>query len=39
MNRNKREHFTGTLLGGAVGDALGWPVEFAGMGEINDRFG
>lgn len=27
MNRNKQEYFTGCLLGGAVGDALGWPIE------------
>ncbi len=39
MNRNSREFFTGCLLGGAVGDALGWPVEFADMGEIIGRFG
>lgn len=39
MNRNKREYFTGCLLGGAVGDALGWPVEFAAMSEIIGCFG
>ena len=22
------DHFRGCLLGGAIGDALGWPVEF-----------
>jgi ADP-ribosylglycohydrolase len=26
-----REHFTGCLLGGAVCDALGAPVEFLGL--------
>ena len=29
----------GCLLGGAVGDALGAPVEFLSLGEIRDRFG
>jgi len=30
LNSGKRDkdHFRGCLLGGAVGDALGWPVEF-----------
>lgn len=27
MKRN-RESFRGCLMGGAIGDALGWPVEF-----------
>jgi len=31
--------FTGCLLGGAVGDALGWPVEFLSMAEIRRKFG
>ncbi len=26
--------FTGCLVGGAVGDALGWPVEFMSLAEI-----
>lgn len=39
MNRNKREHFTGCLLGSAVGDALGWPVEFGCIDDIVKRFG
>lgn len=38
-DRNKQEHFTGCLLGGAVGDALGWPVEFEAMDDIVRRFG
>jgi ADP-ribosylglycohydrolase len=29
----------GCLLGGAIGDALGAPVEFLGLGEIRERFG
>jgi ADP-ribosylglycohydrolase len=39
MNRNSREHFTGCLLGGAVGDALGWPIEFKNMEEIAKEYG
>jgi len=34
-----RERFSGCLLGGAVGDALGAPVEFMNLCEIRDRFG
>ncbi|GAA2247198.1 MULTISPECIES: ADP-ribosylglycohydrolase family protein [Kitasatospora] len=29
----------GSLLGGAVGDALGWPVEFLKLDQIRDRHG
>jgi ADP-ribosylglycohydrolase len=29
----------GCLIGGAIGDALGWPVEFLRMDEINRKFG
>jgi ADP-ribosylglycohydrolase len=32
-------HFRGCLLGGAVGDALGAPVEFMSLEEIRRRFG
>ena len=34
-----RERFTGCLLGGAVGDALGAPVEFMNLSEIRKQFG
>lgn len=34
-----RERFRGCLLGGAVGDALGGPVEFMPRSEIVERFG
>ena len=34
-----RDRFRGCLLGGAVGDALGAPVEFLGHSEIVRRFG
>nr|WP_057930205.1 ADP-ribosylglycohydrolase family protein [Burkholderia ambifaria] len=35
----KRSRFHGCLLGGAVGDALGAPVEFMSAPEIRQRFG
>ena len=34
MNRKTLEYFKGCLLGGAVGDALGAPVEFMALEEI-----
>lgn len=34
-----RRRFRGCLLGGAVGDALGAPVEFMSIEEIHARFG
>lgn len=39
--RDKRdfEHFAGCLLGGAVGDALGAPVEFLSIHQIKERYG
>jgi len=39
MNRKTVDHFKGCLLGGAVGDALGAPVEFMALEEIKDHFG
>jgi ADP-ribosylglycohydrolase len=35
MKRNL-EHFRGCLLGGAIGDALGYPIEFMSTREIQD---
>ena len=35
----KKSRFEGCLIGGAVGDALGWPVEFLKLDEIKKRFG
>ncbi|MDZ4224576.1 MAG: ADP-ribosylglycohydrolase family protein, partial [bacterium] len=31
--------FQGCILGGAIGDALGYPVEFLSLDEIGDQFG
>lgn len=39
MNRNDPDYFTGCLLGGAVGDALGWPVEFKDVKTITNEYG
>lgn len=33
------ERFPGVVLGSAIGDALGYPVEFASMAAIRARFG
>nr|PZN08640.1 MAG: ADP-ribosylglycohydrolase family protein [Caldicoprobacter oshimai] len=37
--KRDRDHFRGCLLGGAIGDALGWPVEFLGTSEIKRKYG
>ncbi len=34
-----RSGFIGCLLGGALGDALGYPIEFASLSEIRTRIG
>lgn len=39
MERNVQEQFVGCLLGGAVGDALGWPVEFDNTADIVKKYG
>lgn len=38
-DRHTIEHYEGCLLGGAVGDALGAPVEFMSLSEIKRQFG
>lgn len=38
MKRNP-EFFRGCLIGGAIGDALGWPVEFLRLKEIKMQYG
>ena len=38
-DRLSYEHFAGCLLGGAVGDALGAPVEFSPIEAIRKRYG
>jgi ADP-ribosylglycohydrolase len=39
MVEHYRGRFTGCLLGGAVGDALGAPIEFMSYHQISERFG
>lgn len=39
MNIESRSKYIGCLLGGALGDALGWPVEFMSLDEIRQCFG
>ncbi len=39
MDKRQPNHFTGCLLGGAVGDALGYPVEFDSYNEIQRKYG
>src|SRR5262245_33898314 len=38
-SRRTPEHFSGCLLGGAVGDALGAPVEFHSIQVIRKKYG
>lgn len=37
--RINKEYFRGCLLGGAIGDAFGWPVEFLLDDEIKMKYG
>lgn len=39
MARRETSNFSGCLLGGAIGDALGAPVEFSSLAEIYRKFG
>lgn len=38
-SENRLDAIYGSLFGGAVGDALGYPVEFLSLSEIRRRFG
>lgn len=37
--KRDQEFFKGCLIGGAIGDALGWPVEFMMLNEITQQYG
>ncbi len=37
--KNSKAYFRGCLLGGAVGDAYGYPVEFLKLAEIREEYG
>jgi len=39
MKKVTSDKYTGCMLGGAIGDALGAPVEFMGLREIRSRYG
>ena len=39
MKYSTPENYTGCLLGGAVGDALGAPVKFMLLHQILNRYG
>lgn len=36
--RKDKEFFRGCLIGGAIGDAMGWPVEFLSLEQIKSRY-
>ena len=38
-SKRDADYFRGCLLGGAIGDALGWPVEFMSRDSIKSRYG
>jgi ADP-ribosyl-[dinitrogen reductase] hydrolase len=38
-NKRTIEHFKGCILGGAIGDALGAPIEFMSIDQIRSTFG
>lgn len=38
MKKREIEYFQGCLIGGAIGDALGWPIEFMKLNEIKRKF-
>ncbi|MDD2432607.1 MAG: ADP-ribosylglycohydrolase family protein, partial [Clostridia bacterium] len=37
--KKKREHFKGCLMGGAIGDAFGAPVDLLSFAEIKKEYG
>ena len=37
--KKSKDFFRGCLIGGAIGDALGWPVEFMKTNEIKRQYG
>ncbi len=38
-NKRTEEHFKGCMIGGAIGDALGAPIEFMSIDQIRSEFG
>ncbi len=39
INKRTIEHFKGCIIGGAIGDALGAPIEFISIDQIHSNFG
>jgi ADP-ribosylglycohydrolase len=39
MDKVTKDKYTGCLLGGAVGDALGAPIEFLSLAQIRSKYG
>lgn len=39
MDKNKKDRIRGSLIGGAIGDALGYPIEFMSLAAIRDKYG
>ncbi|MFH2060487.1 MAG: ADP-ribosylglycohydrolase family protein [Pseudomonadota bacterium] len=39
INKRTTEHFKGCIIGGAIGDALGAPIEFMSIDQIRYKFG
>jgi len=39
QTKRNQEHYRGCLIGGAIGDALGWPVEFMKYDSIKHKYG
>lgn len=39
MDVNKKDKIRGSLIGGAIGDALGYPVEFMSFAAIKNKYG
>ena len=38
-NKHSIDNYKGCIIGGAIGDALGWPVEFMRLNRIKEKFG
>jgi len=39
MPKKTIEHFKGCIIGGAIGDALGAPIEFLSIDQIRSKYG
>lgn len=39
MEKNKKDKIRGSLIGGAIGDALGYPIGFMSLATIKNKYG